>query len=91
MSWDGTFSVLLVCNLRHRSVVIKTAKMNLQTTPAVGVEKFSTKEGQNQAKALPVFLRERSMPEGTSRQELAVGALHLGVVLWFLWWLLGHH
>jgi hypothetical protein len=69
----------------------KLQKRNEQMTPTSGVEKLSRKEPENRKVPLPGPVRLGDGPQGTSHGQIALGALRLGVVLWFLWWLLGRH
>lgn len=63
--------------------------MNRATTPAVAIEKLSRKQRQNRGGTLLETMRAPAEPLGTPRSRIALEALRLGVVLWFLWWLLG--
>jgi hypothetical protein len=69
----------------------KPQKRTQERTPTVGVENFSRKEPQKWNGPLPEPVRVSTVPQGTARSQIASAALRLGVVLWFLWWLLGRH
>jgi hypothetical protein len=76
--------------LLHRAgSVSKNTKMNRANTPTGATEKPIRKERQNRGGSPLATMRAPAEPAGTPRSRVALEALRLGVVLWFLWWLLG--